>query len=99
MTTTPAAGPIHDERAARVIAVRVRSTSDRSAVLTVTAQDRNGEVTRTLHAPAATIRHAARSVARFYGLEPDGEDTWRDHGPRPGAGDRSMLTRPERSET
>lgn len=74
-TTTSASVRRHG-RAARVTAVCVRDVAGDGSELTVTARRGDDRVTRTLHAPPATIRHAAVALARHYGLAEDGPGSW-----------------------
>ena len=66
----------HYRRAARVTTVIVRDLSGDQAVMTVTARRNHDEITRTMQANAATIRHAASAVAHHYGVPSSGAHRW-----------------------
>ncbi|MFN7148559.1 MAG: hypothetical protein ACK4V6_03675 [Microthrixaceae bacterium] len=63
-------------RARQVVELIVRRGGP-EAVLVVRTVGRGGPTTRELRAPEATVTHAARAIARHYGLSPTELDRWR----------------------
>lgn len=63
-------------RARHVVELVVRRDDD-EAVLVVRSIGRGGPATRELRAPEPTVDHAARAIARHYGLLPTEPDRWR----------------------
>ena len=60
---------------AQRVALRLRREAD-GTVLEVRSRGCRGELVRELHAPAQTATHAARAVARHYGLVRIDPDRW-----------------------
>lgn len=62
-------------RARQVIELVVRRAGP-DTLLVVQSVGREGPTTRELRAPEATVTHAARAIARHYGLSPIEPDRW-----------------------